>query len=334
MESINLFDAKNILERPQKIIFAECSLEYLEKHYNDTRQILDYSGIIFRNKELANQFNKLPEIKEDELVHMDNAAVIMFRDLGNGNNSLHIRSSQIREINGNILVDHVTNYRRWMSLRILRALGYYDYKDFTGNEIIFDRFSGNGSIQISKSRIDITDNRLQLGYIDVMRSLDIGLYGNGGLVEVGEYTTFVGGSIHVTTNGKVSIGSYCMFSHDFLVSQPDQHSIFDLKTHKRLNTGKNVAIGNHVWIGRYAKLGGGSGIPDNCIVGEGTVTTRRFEEPACIIAGCPGRIIRRDVLWARDDQRNDLQTYEECKDKKALDFLSREQWENFNAWRE
>ncbi|GFI70811.1 polysialic acid O-acetyltransferase [Lachnospiraceae bacterium] len=80
--------------------------------------------------------------------------------------------------------------------------------------------------------------------------------------------------------------------------------------------------------------GGGSGIPDNCIVGEGTVTTRRFEEPACIIAGCPGRIIRRDVLWARDDQRNDLQTYEECKDKKALDFLSREQWENFNAWRE
>ena len=120
-----------------------------------------------------------------------------------------------------------------------------------------------------------------------------------------------------------------MFSHDFLIAQPDQHSIFDLKTHKRLNVGKNVNIGNHVWIGRYAKIGGGAGIPDNCIVGEATVTTHCFTEPGCIIAGCPGRIIRRDVLWARDDQRSDLQIYDECKDKKALEYLTDIQKEVF-----
>ena len=35
------------------------------------------------------------------------------------------------------------------------------------------------------------------------------------------------------------------------------------------------------------------------------------------------------MLWARDDQRSDLQIYDECKDKKALEYLTDIQKEVF-----
>ena len=82
-----------------------------------------------------------------------------------------------------------------------------------------------------------------------------------------------------------------MFSHDFLVSQPDQHSIFDLKTHKRLNTGKNVAIGNHVWIGTRVTILNGVTVGDGAVIAAGSVVTKDI--PSGVVAvGNPCRILR------------------------------------------
>ena len=70
MENGKQFNAKNVLTRSKKIIFAECDLEYLEKYYVETKEILDYTGIIFKNINLSEKFDKLPVIEEEQIQNM------------------------------------------------------------------------------------------------------------------------------------------------------------------------------------------------------------------------------------------------------------------------
>lgn len=52
-----------------------------------------------------------------------------------------------------------------------------------------------------------------------------------------------------------------------------------------------IAIGNRCFIGMNAIILGGVELPDNCIVGAGSVVTKSFSKPGCVIAGNPARII-------------------------------------------
>lgn len=123
-----------------------------------------------------------------------------------------------------------------------------------------------------------------------------------GTLYIDKGLSFGGGAIMFAENKKIYIGEDCMFSNNIGIRVSDGHSIFNEKNHL-INEGKDVYIGNHVWIGHGVRIEKGVYISDNSIVGEYAVVTKKFLEKNVIIAGLPGKIIKRGITWDRRDPR-------------------------------
>lgn len=93
-----------------------------------------------------------------------------------------------------------------------------------------------------------------------------------------------------------------MFSNSIQIWPTDGHSILDANTGEILNEPKGyVTIGNHVWVGEAVRITKNARIHDNSIIGGGAVAYKDYEESNVVIAGNPGKIVRRNITW---DRRN------------------------------
>ena len=99
-------------------------------------------------------------------------------------------------------------------------------------------------------------------------------------------------------NMKIEVGNDCMFSSNISIWTQDWHKICDEKG-QRINNAKNVKIKNHVWIGYDSKILKGVTIGNNNIIGTDTVVTKSFEDENVVIAGNPGKIVKKGINWNR-----------------------------------
>ena len=110
-------------------------------------------------------------------------------------------------------------------------------------------------------------------------------------------------SIHTNTyfsckeGTKIFIGNECMFAANVIIRSSDEHSIINLNNGKRVNLSQDVKIGNRVWFGEDSKVNKGVVIPNNCVIGTGSIVTKKFLEENVVIAGIPAKIIKRDITW-------------------------------------
>ena len=105
-------------------------------------------------------------------------------------------------------------------------------------------------------------------------------------------------SFSVKNQSRILIGEGCLFSNSIDVSTTDWHRVFD-DSGNVLNPEKDVCIGEHVWIGRKVTVCKGVSIPNDSIIGVGSVVTRSFDETNVVIAGNPAEIKKRGVNWKR-----------------------------------
>lgn len=104
----------------------------------------------------------------------------------------------------------------------------------------------------------------------------------------------------IALEGKtISIGHDAMLSFNIEVRTSDAHSLLDLETRKRINPAADVSIGSHVWVGARSTIAKGSVIPDDVVVGQGSLVNKAFSESHCIIAGTPAKMLRRGITWDR-----------------------------------
>ena len=89
-----------------------------------------------------------------------------------------------------------------------------------------------------------------------------------------------------------------MFSTNVVLRTSDQHQIFNEKG-ERINPGKDILIGEHVWIGYGATILKGSSLENNSIVGTESVVTGLHLPQNSVAAGNPARIIKHGVNWKR-----------------------------------
>lgn len=100
----------------------------------------------------------------------------------------------------------------------------------------------------------------------------------------------------------LEIGDDCMFSSNIVVRGGEYpHLIFDKESGEYLDSSQGIFIGNHVWVGEGAFIGKSVTLPDDCIVGTRSVVTKRFDEPHCVIAGNPARVVKRGVQWIANE---------------------------------
>lgn len=97
----------------------------------------------------------------------------------------------------------------------------------------------------------------------------------------------------------VTIGADCMLAWAIEIRSTDSHAIFDLETGERVNPSEDIVIGDHVWIAAKTTLLKGTTISNGSVVGMGTFTSTAYPEPNVVIAGNPGRVVRRNIRWER-----------------------------------
>lgn len=122
-----------------------------------------------------------------------------------------------------------------------------------------------------------------------------------GSLDIGENSTFENVHLAVTEPGsRIRVGRDCMFAYDIDVRTGDSHSIFDQKSHQRVNCAENVSIGNHVWVAAHCTILKGARIPDGSVVATGAIVTKRFSQEGSVIAGNPAQVVKEGIYWSRE----------------------------------
>lgn len=114
-------------------------------------------------------------------------------------------------------------------------------------------------------------------------------------------------AIHANSGKGVIIGRDCMFSRDIHLQSGDGHSLFDVHTKKNINTayregekGKNyLLVGEHSWVCAGAFLLNGTSIGNGSVVAANSTVKGSFPNN-CVIAGNPGKLVKKDVAWSRE----------------------------------
>ncbi|MCD8372977.1 MAG: hypothetical protein LUD27_06735, partial [Clostridia bacterium] len=119
---------------------------------------------------------------------------------------------------------------------------------------------------------------------------------------------------HSCTN--TVIKSFTLWSQEIQVLNGDGHSIFDLVTKRKTNDyyvlpteKKTIFVDNGCWIGKRAMLLTGTHLNEGSIVGANSLVKKKFPNNV-IIAGCPGKVIRRNICWTF---KNDTTNISDCE---------------------
>ncbi|WP_157774521.1 acyltransferase [Aeromonas sp. CU5] len=124
------------------------------------------------------------------------------------------------------------------------------------------------------------------------------------VVRIGDNFSCVGCQINMNESGSVYIGNDCMFSFGITIWTSDGHTMFDNDTLECLNQGKDVIIGNHVWVGYHVNLMKGSVVSDNSVVGACSVVVKHFNDTNVAIGGVPAKVLRHNINWSRQSPEN------------------------------
>ena len=105
-------------------------------------------------------------------------------------------------------------------------------------------------------------------------------------------------------NISLEIGQNCMFGQETKFMLGDHHSIYNIDTNECINIPKKgISIGNHVWLARGVQIMKNVTILDGCIIGASSLVTKEFNEKNCIIAGCPAKIVKRNIRWGNENTK-------------------------------
>ena len=97
---------------------------------------------------------------------------------------------------------------------------------------------------------------------------------------------------------KVVFGDDVMIASDNEFRADDGHPIFDIYSEKRVNTSRDIIIGNHVWFARKSCALGGATVGSGSVIGFASVVTGKVPNNA-VAVGSPARVVRRNIAWER-----------------------------------
>lgn len=147
------------------------------------------------------------------------------------------------------------------------------------------RLNGSGNILIIEDNVNLT-------------GVEIRVWGDDNTLRIGSSTTMnKGTTISVCDGTTLEIGQDCMVSFDVVLRTSDGHSI--VKDGGRINPGKDVQIGDHVWIGLRSVILKGSGIPSGSIIGANSLVTGRLARENSIYFGQPVKCGETEISWER-----------------------------------
>ena len=141
-------------------------------------------------------------------------------------------------------------------------------------------------------------NHVTIGDWSYLGGTDLFIEDDGGSIVIGSRTKFLGKThLAVIEGTAITIGNDCLFSSDIQLRTGDSHSVLDLEG-RRVNASEDISIGDHVWVGTRAFLNKGAKVPPHSIVGACALVTKAFDQPHCVLAGVPAKVVKTGVDWS------------------------------------
>lgn len=159
---------------------------------------------------------------------------------------------------------------------------YFENSDIRMDGVI--TFKGDNSIFAIKSSKDVL-------------KLNVTIY-NDSTVYLGSNCSMNNKLEIIASEAKnVIIGDEGLFSSQCLIRTSDAHRIYSIDTLSRVNDGKSVCIGDHVWLSARVVVLKGSHIHSGSIIGSDAVVTGKEIKSNTIWAGNPAREVKRNILF-------------------------------------
>lgn len=155
----------------------------------------------------------------------------------------------------------------------------------------------NSDIKIASS----DNNDIELGPNMIMNNTNILCErGNNQMLKIGANTTINSLQIYMSAGSRCEVGADCMFSWGIQIWASDFHAVLDKSTKATINIPRGkLSVGDHCWIGANVIITKNAIIPDNTIIANAAVVTKRFDEQWTAIGGNPARVLKTDIDWDR-----------------------------------
>lgn len=271
-------------------------------YYDEDTSVLDLEDDIAELKKSGNIMFCVPEIfygkgyEDNILLVLNKLGIVVDRQLLT---YIHPRIT-------------LMNYRGWYE-------DIFDNKVYIGAQIPMFHLHGNGSrCMVGNGTIKCHITIFSCATLNIGENCSrsdgcLLVVSPGGDLEMGACVDFgPGGNIVCGRYSKVSIGDDCMFSDQVLIRSSDGHGIYEImpdgRPGERLNKlyGVETYIGNHVWGGFRTMFLPGARVGDGSIVGAGCIANKCYPNN-CIIAGVPGKVVKTNRAWVRNDELTNLE---------------------------
>lgn len=137
--------------------------------------------------------------------------------------------------------------------------------------------------------------------VDRIKKLRILAMGDHSVISIGKDFSLTNGCEIVTTEANlcVTIGDDCMFAKNILLRATDGHCIKDKHSNIILNYGKNIEIGNHVWLANNVMILKGGSVAQNSVVSAGSIITKPCIAENAVYAGVYAKQVKSEIEWDR-----------------------------------
>lgn len=164
----------------------------------------------------------------------------------------------------------------------------------SGNTVIVGDFSQLSGVEMY---ISGNNNVVDIGSWCTLVKTVFCLEDDGNKITVGQGSRFLGKTeLSAIESTQITIGKECLFSSEIFARTGDSHSLLDLSG-KRINPSRDIAVGDHVWIGLRATLLKGAQVGADSVVGAGALVTSPHPEKNCVLAGVPAKVVKTGVNW-------------------------------------
>ena len=106
----------------------------------------------------------------------------------------------------------------------------------------------------------------------------------------------ISGTTKIICNKDISFGNDVQLAWDTLVMDSDSHKIFDDKG-RYSNIDKPIKFGDKIWVACHCIILKGTEIPDNCVIGAGSIISKKFDNPNRLIVGNPAKEVKIIKGW-------------------------------------
>lgn len=128
---------------------------------------------------------------------------------------------------------------------------------------------------------------------------EIFMAGDGNTLIIDDGCNFSGDVHFILEQGKtIHIQKGCLFGMNVYLRTFDGHPIYDERG-VRINSGKDIDIAQHVWVGQQVAIHRAS-IGKGSMIGMRSFVNKDFGEN-CMIVGTPAKVIRQGIHWQYND---------------------------------